>query len=231
MALTEEVKTYEFMLSELEVHPDKVLSLMGFNAENAMEPFPEMVRLELQKLKDISSIKGGFRILENVEVLPASVRIENIIFNTGKKVAHFLKNSTSVAVFACTAGEEISQKIRKYAQHGNSIESYVTDVLGSVIVETAMDKIHQILKKEKAVSGLNLTNRYSPGYCNWSVAEQFLLFDFLPTNFCGISLNKSALMQPIKSVSGIIGIGKSARFNDYLCDACNSKNCIYRGKN
>jgi len=34
-------------------------------------------------------------------------------------------------------------------------------------------------------------------------------------------------MDPIKSVSGIIGIGENVRFNPYTCNLCDNKNCIY----
>ncbi|MCK7538940.1 MAG: hypothetical protein MZV63_52410 [Marinilabiliales bacterium] len=47
-----------------------------------------------------------------------------------------------------------------------------------------------------------ITNRFSPGYCGWDVAEQHKLFSFFKDNFCGITLTESALMNPVKSVSG-----------------------------
>ena len=47
----------------------------------------------------------------------------------------------------------------------------------------------------------------------------------LPT---GITINESCLMQPIKSVSGIIGIGDEVRKRSYGCDICNSTSCAYR---
>ena len=34
----------------------------------------------------------------------------------------------------------------------------------------------------------------------------------------------------LKSVSGIIGIGKEVEKNNYPCKLCDDKNCIYRGK-
>jgi len=68
---------------------------------------------------------------------------------------------------------------------------------------------------------------FSPGYCNWSMAEQQKLFSLLPPGFCGIQLSPSSLMHPIKSVSGIIGIGTSCKQKGYQCEWCNDKDCIY----
>jgi hypothetical protein len=60
------------------------------------------------------------------------------------------------------------------------------------------------------------------------VAEQHALFALLPPQFCGISLGESALMHPVKSVSGIIGVGPEVKYSDYLCDVCNVSDCTYR---
>lgn len=224
------LKTYEFTLQELQIDINRVLKLMGFEYGNAHEPFPEMIKFELENLKDVCHVKGGYVLQEDAIVLKDQLNVHNTYFKVGRKVAHFLKNSTSFALFVCTAGYEISERVQQLTLKGESIEAYVCDVLGSVIVETAMDKIHERLKTEQKLLSKTVTNRYSPGYCNWSVAEQFELFRFFPDEFCGITLNESALMQPLKSVSGIIGIGEKTIFNEYLCDSCNSTNCIYRGK-
>jgi hypothetical protein len=61
------------------------------------------------------------------------------------------------------------------------------------------------------------------------VKDQFKLFSLLPENFCGIRLTDSALMIPIKSVSGIIGIGENVERKNYPCEICNMKDC-YRKK-
>ncbi len=224
------VKTYSYTLSELDIDPERVLALMGFEAGMALEPFPEMVQEALRTLQPMQGIKGGYRIVSGVAIKDAEVCLGQTVFHTGRRVAQFLKNCTTMAVFACTAGPVPGLTMQKYNRQGKSIEAYVVDVLGSVIAETAMDRIHQQWREDANAKGTTATNRYSPGYCNWSVADQFNLFELLPPGFCGITLNGSALMHPVKSVSGIMGMGEKARFQNYTCDACNSKNCMYRGR-
>ena len=73
-----------------------------------------------------------------------------------------------------------------------------------------------------------LTNRYSPGYCHWDVADQRKLFSLFPSAPCGVTLTSSLLMNPVKSISGVIGIGKSVGYRDYPCALCLSNHCIYR---
>ena len=84
-----------------------------------------------------------------------------------------------------------------------------------MIAEAASDIMQNELGKSAAISGNKITNRYSPGYCGWQVAEQHKLFQLIPDNYCGIRLTESALMDPEKSVSGIIGIGENVKINPY----------------
>jgi len=75
---------------------------------------------------------------------------------------------------------------------------------------------------------MSLSNRYSPGYCGWPVSDQHILFSLFPEGFCGIELNGSALMTPLKSVSGVIGIGPALRREEYDCGICDMQDCVRR---
>ena len=138
-----------------------------------------------------------------------------------------LKKSSSVALFICTAGNKISDLSKKLMAGEELMAGYVLDVIGSVTVEKAMDKIQEELLAEMEQQNLGISDRYSPGYCNWSVGEQQKLFSLMPKDFCGVTLSESSLMSPVKSVSGIIGIGEELKQKGYQCDWCNDKTCIY----
>jgi cobalamin-dependent methionine synthase I len=97
-----------------------------------------------------------------------------------------------------------------------------------VAVEKAMDAIQRKLAAKEGRIGKKLTNRFSPGYCDWPVGDQQQLFSLLPENFCGITLLETALMLPVKSVSGIIGIGEKVKYFDYPCKFCTMQKCFRR---
>jgi hypothetical protein len=84
------------------------------------------------------------------------------------------------------------------------------------------------IEERAAAEGRKITNHYSPGYCGWNVAEQQRLFALLPPGFCGVRLTPSSLMVPIKSISGVIGLGPEVRKRDYECNVCEVEDCIYR---
>ncbi len=135
-----------------------------------------------------------------------------------------------IALFVCTAGNGIENLSKKLFAEGEFPKGYIADVIGSTIVESATDKLQEHLKNIMAGRSLGITNRYSPGYCGWNVSEQQKLFSLLPPGFCNISLTESSLMYPIKSVSGVIGIGNQVKHSPYTCNVCNQKDCIYRNR-
>ena len=157
-------------------------------------------------------------------------KIDDTFFNMGKIVTNQLKKSEQTAVFACTIGPDMENWSRQIMEIGEPVKSYLIDTVASAVTEKAVEYLHDYIGAEMAKNNLKITNHYSPGYCDWPVSDQHQLFSLLPYNFCGISLNTSALMHPIKSVSGVIGIGSNVKFEDYLCNRCNIKDCTYLKK-
>ncbi len=223
------IKNYTFTFEELQIQSGEIEELMGFEPGHSPEPFPELIDEGIKIAPAHTNIKGGFVIFKQVKVNREKkfIRIENQVFSPGKIVVTQLKNATSAALFTCTAGEQISTLSQKEAESGNELLAYVMDVIGSLIADKTVEKLQEKIAALVSESGMGITDPFSPGYCNWSVAEQQKLFSFLPAGFCGIQLSPSSLMHPIKSVSGIIGIGNSCKQKGYQCEWCNDKDCIY----
>jgi hypothetical protein len=225
-----QLEKFTFQYDELNVKTKSLALAMGYSITN----IPEMVHAEIDEVirdgKGLCQIEGGYRIIENPKWMKENTQLEleETSFDIHKIIFNQIKKSTSVAVFACTAGQMILAKSRELINEGDQLRGYTYDVFGSIVVEAAMDLIQDKLRVEMAELGFNISNRYSPGYCGWLVKEQKKLFSLLPDKFCGISLTDSCLMQPIKSVSGIVGIGKEIKFNQYTCKMCDMENCLYR---
>ena len=156
--------------------------------------------------------------------------IGDLTFDTHSMVTSQLKDSDNAAVFLWTIGDGLEKWSKQKMNDGDPFLAYLIDAIASNLVESLANYVHDYIKEEMNKIGLNVTNRYSPGYCKWSVSEQKLLFSLLPKYFCNVKLTGSSLMIPIKSISGIIGVGKNAKYNDYLCDVCGVKDCTVRQK-
>lgn len=225
-------KTFQFDFKDLNLTVSQIENILGFNEDDDREFVTDLIEELLKESEDISKIKAQYSIFNDVKFYNEnkSVEINNVVFNIKKIIFNQIKKSDSVTIFLCTAGEEIGLRSRKAMQERDMLRGYIYDVIGSEAVEATADLMQDDLEKAAKSIDLKITNRYSPGYCDWNVAEQHKLFTLFSDNFCGIRLTDSALMNPEKSVSGIIGIGENVRFNPYTCGMCDMKDCIYREK-
>lgn len=147
----------------------------------------------------------------------------------GKIISRQLRGSSAFVFFVATAGMEFEELQEQLKDEGDMVSIFIADAMGSVIAEKTADCMELVLQQTLDPAGMKRTNRFSPGYCGWHVSQQHLLFSHFPTpQPCGITLSDSSLMTPIKSVSGVIGIGTDVRYLDYTCGLCDYKDCYKR---
>ena len=223
------MEIFEFTFEEIAIKKGDIELLMGFEPGFSPYPFPEWIEKELQEAPALCSIKGGFKIYDNIKPdrINNSLHIDSQLFRPGKIALTQMKDATSAAVYACTAGHGITDVSRAKGKEGEEMVSYIRDLIGSVAVEKAAELIQEKIELIAREKKLNISTPFSPGYCEWSVAEQQKIFALLPENFCGIKLSSSSLMSPAKSVSGITGIGANCKKQYSQCHWCTDKDCIY----
>jgi hypothetical protein len=217
-----------FPFSRLNISPLEIEEFMGFEPGMSPEPFPELIEQALQIAPEHLNITGAYRIFNPVYVhlQNQTIKIKHQLFHPGKIVVSQLKEATQAALFVCSAGAGISEFSKQKIAEGDEMMAYVLDVIGSVTVDKAAGEIQKAILEEVQKAGLNITDPFSPGYCNWSVAEQHKLFSLLPPRICSISLSDYALMYPVKSVSGITGIGIHCEQKGYQCNWCTDRDCF-----
>ena len=224
------IREYNFKFDELCINQAELTSILGYGDSSLPEPFDSYLQMALMNARQFTDIKGAYQIVDEVKIVQNdfSLLAGSHNFDVGKAVCKELKDVERLAFYVCTAGKTISDKSIDLLYGEYPVLGYIYDVLGSMITEAACDLMQSFLNMETQKGGDKLTNRYSPGHCQWQVFDQHKLFSLFPKNICGISLTESALMSPVKSVSGIIGIGKNVKYREYVCTLCSSKDCIYR---
>lgn len=151
-------------------------------------------------------------------------------FEMGNIILRQLRGSEAFALFICTSGLEFETYQQRLKEQGDMVRVFIADALGSVIAEKCADQMEKALQESIDKLGWKHTNRFSPGYCGWHVSQQQLLFPLFQGHTCGVKLTDSSLMIPIKSVSGIIGLGEKVRKLEYTCGLCDFKQCYKRKK-
>jgi len=223
-------KEYNPPFEKLGIHHNNITAALGYG-ENHPPPFVSDLLEELVEEAPLRvKLKSGFRIypIDKVNQSSQSIVVNQISFNMDRTIYGLLNKSEYIAIFTVTVGQEFSNWYESLVPEGDPLKSYIVDIIGSETAELTADFLEDKIKQLVELNNLSVTNRYSPGYCNWHVSEQHKLFSLLPEKFCGISLKPSGLMIPIKSVSGVIGIGRNVRKMDYQCSICSLENCYKR---
>ena len=217
------MKHCQCMLSDLVIDMQEVYLLMGYKNTAPEKDILELVDKIYTEIDRICKPQYIYEIFNAKTCDPFSIEIRDKKFRTGKIITHYLQGMEKCCVFATTAGQEFETYKKQLRQEGEILEEFIADAIGSVIAEACVNSIAGELAENN-----NCTYPYSPGYCNWKLTEQALLFSLLPDTPCGITLTESCLMVPIKSISGIIGIGKNIERKAYACNICEMKNCYKR---
>ena len=134
-----------------------------------------------------------------------------------------LSGADKYLLFIATAGMEFQEEINRIAEEGDIVKVYAADLIGSEIAEATVRECVKAIGADYA--GLGVSNPYSPGYCGWALSEQREIFSRFGCDTCGVRLNDSCLMYPIKSVSGIVSVGEKVEKREYGCAICGRKDC------
>ncbi len=146
-------------------------------------------------------------------------------------VGTFLKHATQVATFVVTIGSALERLSRAWLRAGRVMQGTIADAIASESVEAAGARLGEVVRAWAQARGRDVTPPYSPGYCGMTVRQQVPLFSTLPvTRMINVRLTPSCLMVPVKSISGLIGIGPAEHVQPggYPCAACDHPDCMQR---
>jgi cobalamin-dependent methionine synthase I len=136
-----------------------------------------------------------------------------------------------IALAIVTIGISLPQEVNNLMNSGEYVDGVILDAFGSAGVEEVADQIDREIKEIARDQKLQYSQRYSPGYCQWGVQDQQIIFNHLPGQEIGVSLSEGFMMNPIKSVSFAINIGKNIKKSKWemRCKTCEDRGqCTYR---
>ena len=136
-----------------------------------------------------------------------------------------LSKCRGFVIFAATVGIHLDRLIAKYGRVSPS-KALMFQAIGAERIEALCDEFENFIKKEYG----HIVPRFSPGYGDLSLDLQSDFFRILqPENKIGLTLNKSMLMSPSKSVTAIIGITDNcSNIQKHSCSNCLKTNCSFR---
>lgn len=220
----------ELTFDQLGISLSEIYEQMGYGTSVPDEMTADETNDMLAKIREILHPKFCFFVTDGkLDIDAFHLSAMGHDFNIGRIIARQLRDSQRYAFFVATAGMEFENLQHRLMDSGDMVKVFIADAIGSVIAEKTADKMEEELQNLLDPSGWHHTNRFSPGYCGWHVSEQQSLFPLFQTDKpCGVTLSESSLMTPIKSVSGVIGLGTKVRKLEYSCGICDFKQCYKR---
>lgn len=223
---------FNFSLNELNLKPEIILASMGYNNNEISVPDILSDRLNnlMKELPDRLSMQTGIVIFEEQDLVieKEKIFVKDIMFSTGKIINAQIQDADQIIFFASTLGKIFDEWSCAVKNNGDLLDSYILDTIGSELVELTCDRLETEITQTLRIGTNQISNRYSPGYCNWPLSNQEKLFSLLPPGFCNITLTDSFLMLPIKSVSGVYFAGEHLLKKGYKCSICEEYSCIKR---
>ncbi|MCK4273625.1 MAG: hypothetical protein KAW90_01940 [Dehalococcoidales bacterium] len=214
--------------SEIDIDKRGILNRIGYS--NDYQPSARISSLVddyIENYHDLIAPSYSYRIRNIESVDGGRIDIGNSLVLKSKKLARLLERCEMVAVFALTIGNYLEDLVAYLADNGLVLQATVLDAIGSGTAENLAIEVENKIRIDTGIEGLVTSWRFSPGYCDWEVGQQELIFRALEGDTPGIRLTDSMLMIPRKSVSGIIGIGLPGNEieNYNPCNTCLKKDC------
>jgi hypothetical protein len=152
---------------------------------------------------------------------------------TPSPLAEIFPGADELVLFAATLGRPVSERIAALFKAGEYALGGALDAAASEAAELTAGRLIEMVLAEIGRSGRGADGAralsYSPGYCGWNLTGQRALFAALDPELIGITLTESCLMEPVKSISGVIVVGPAEIHefnNDYdFCTACRTRGC------
>ncbi len=192
--------------------PARISSLIDEYIENAhylIEPSYSYV------IRDIKRVQGSIVVIE-----------DSIVFRS-RAIAELLQQCCKVSVFVATIDNRLEEIACQLAEDGLVLRSAVLDAIGSSAAEGVAEFVQGRIGEAANGQGLIISQRFSPGYCDWEIGQQKMVFRAVGGDSAGIRLTEGCLMIPRKSISGIIGIAPPGSEVDKYnpCQSCDRHDC------
>ncbi|MBQ6423758.1 MAG: Vitamin B12 dependent methionine synthase activation subunit [Acidaminococcaceae bacterium] len=135
----------------------------------------------------------------------ASVLLDNGTVFRSKALARYVGEATELFLFGATLGSRVDSALRRMALTSVA-EAGAGQAVASALIETYCDDCCAELQKQLP-EGKKLKWRFSPGYGDWALEEQKILFPVLDcAHTIGLTLTESCMMAPVKSVTAVMAI-------------------------
>jgi len=215
---------------KLDLPVREVLRLMGGAHRKPVHPHVlDLANRLLEESAPYLQARAVYLVCNVVRMADTELELDQGLLFCGA-IARFLKPTRRVALFVATIGHKIEQLAGQRWLAGEALESYTLQAIGSAATDAAADALVEHLWSHEAGPNEAITPLFNPGYCGLPIEEQKTLFSVIDASPIGVTLLPSMMMRPVKSVSGLVGIGRAGEVGAHgvPCEHCKLQDCQMR---
>ena len=180
-------------------------------AEAAIDRAYAKLRKELQPRYTVKEF-GCCVCAEGGSKVPSVVVLDNGTVFRSRALAQYDGDATELFLFGATLGSRVDITLRRMSLTSVA-EAGAGQAVAAALIETYCDDCCNELQKQLP-AGKQLKWRFSPGYGDWPLEEQKILFPVLDcAHSIGLTLTESCMMAPIKSVTAVIAVEDVSKNN------------------
>jgi len=181
----------------------RVLSNLGY--KNRIAPNNDIEKILSESIAAVyeSSNPRGIYVLAPI----AELNKKEIITEPGAirspmfaRLAGLCKGKRAMVFMIATIGDEWKLHL---GQNDSVLRQFLFDTVASEAVELAAELVEKQWRDEAESKGLKATMRFSPGYCDWDLREQSVIFNGLDSRKIGVEITKHYVMIPEKTISAV----------------------------
>ncbi len=158
---------------DIEIDSKKVCHYMGYGAD--CKPPARVSSLIDEYVENAHHLiePAYSHIIRDVEMVRgSSILIEGSIVFESKVIARLLEQCHKVAVFLVTIGNNLEETANHLAEDRLIVQAAVLDAIGSDAADKAADFVQGRIEEAASDQGLAISQRFSPGDCDWDIGQQ-----------------------------------------------------------
>jgi hypothetical protein len=201
---------------DITVRHGDIASLLGYGQSGVPERVQKLIDDIEKKAPQLLEPACAYRIMTREEF----------------RKSRFLRHVPDLALCLVTIGPKLEEELERHKKEGLLSHALLLDTYGSAAAEACAEAAEKIIVSEVAETGLRCSQRFSPGYGAWAVDEQRWIIEAIDGDSLGVTLTDGCMMQPRKSVTFAVTIGKNPieLRSENICDGCGAANCPSRDK-
>lgn len=211
----------------MDIRTKEAVRYLGYGRHAIDERTLELIHDSFRELDQTADARCVYRIFEITEQDEDRLTIGKLRIQS-KNLSKNLRDCNRVIVFGATLGTRVDLLMKRYSVT-DMTKAVVLQACAAAELEEYCDKMqkHIALKLD---AGLYLKPRFSPGYGDFSILHQKDLLQMLEApKKIGLTLTEGYMLTPVKSVTALMGISRSAKECTIKgCEACAKADCRYR---